>query len=82
MSIEIILNYCKTFKTHDTEHLQHAIENARSIENGEYRMINGCPSAYGLDVNVGLCEIEETNRYTEHEKINMCNRCWKEVLEN
>lgn len=77
---DTILEYCKTVMTHDIDHLQNAIENARYIENGEYEMMNGCPSAYGLDYHVGICEIEEIDDYTEPQKIDMCNRCWLAVL--
>ena len=77
---EIILNYCKTVETNDIEHLQNAIENARYIKDSDYKMMNGCPSTYGLDEHVGLCEIEETDDYKEPQKTDMCNRCWKQVL--
>jgi hypothetical protein len=76
----IILNYCKTLKTHDIDHLQSAIENERYIENGEYEMMNGCPRTYGLNDHIGLCEIEDTDHYTEQQKTDMCNRCWNQVL--
>jgi hypothetical protein len=78
---EVILNYCKTIETHDVDHLQDAIENARYIKNGEYKMMNGCPCNYGLDDHIGLCEIEETDDYTEQQKTDMCDRCWKQVLD-
>lgn len=76
---EIVLNYCKTVKTHDIEHLQHAIENQRYIEKGDYEMLNGCPSTYGLDDHVGLCETEDVGQDYEKQK-EQCLKCWKQAL--
>lgn len=76
---EIILKYCKTVKTHDIEHLEKSIENARYIENGQYEMLNGCPSAYGLDDHVGLCEIENVGQDYKLQS-EQCLKCWKQVL--
>jgi hypothetical protein len=78
---EIILKYCKTVKTHDIDHLQDAIENARYIESGEYKMMNGCPSSYGVEEHVGICEIEEHKDWDINKLTDMCNRCWKNVLD-
>lgn len=77
---EIILNYCSTVKTHDIEHLQKAIENEKYIKAEKYEMLNGCPSTYGLDNHIGLCEKEniENDFVLQDEQ---CLKCWKEALE-
>lgn len=77
---EVILNYCKTVQTHDIDHLQSAIENTKYIEKGEYHMLNGCPSTYGLDDFVGLCEIEDVGQDWERQS-KQCLSCWKKALE-
>lgn len=77
---ETVLHYCKTVKTHDIEHLEKAIENQRYIKKGEYDMLNGCPSAYGLDDHVGLCEIEDVGQDYKKQS-EQCLKCWKNALE-
>lgn len=77
---EIILHYCDTVKTHDIDHLQDALENKRYIENKEYEMLNGCPSNYGLDDHVGLCEIEDVGHDIK-KQTEQCLKCWKQALE-
>lgn len=77
---ELILNYCKTLQTHDVEHLQSAIENQRLIEKGEYDMLNGCPSTYGLDDYVGLCEEEDVGQDFKKQNL-QCLNCWKKALD-
>jgi hypothetical protein len=76
---EIILNYCKTVKTHDIDHLQSSIENVWYIEKNDYEMLNGCPSTYGLDDYVGFCEIENVGQEWEKQK-EQCLKCWKNAL--
>lgn len=81
MNKDTIYTYCKTVRTHDIDHLHNALENARYIEKAEYEQMNGCPSSYGLEDHVGICEIENTDAYTQLQIMNMCHRCWKNVLE-
>lgn len=76
---ELILHYCKNVETHNIDHLQQAIENERYIESGEYDMLNGCPSTYGLDDYVGLCETEDVGEEYEKQK-KQCLNCWKKAL--
>jgi hypothetical protein len=77
---EIVLEYCNQFKMPDLEHIEQAIENKRMIEKGEYRYLNGCPSNFGLEKHIGICEIEETDDYTPQQQSDMCERCWKQAL--
>jgi hypothetical protein len=75
---EKILEYCNQFTMPDLEHIEHAIENKRMIENGEYRYLNGCPSNYGLEEYKGQCYIEEVE---QDEQDNQCELCWKKALQ-
>lgn len=79
MSKEIILNYCSELKTNDIDYLQNALENKSLIEHKEFHLLNGCPSNYGLDDHVGLCEIEDVgNEFKKQEA--QCLSCWKQAL--
>lgn len=80
MSKEKILNYCNQFSKFSIEHMEQAIENKRLIEQERYSELNGCPSNFGLEDHIGLCEIEEIDNYTEEQKADMCERCWKQAL--
>jgi hypothetical protein len=77
---ETVLNYCGQFSASSIEHMEQAIENKKLIEKGDYKYLNGCPSNFGLDDHAGICEIEETDNYTEPQKLDMCERCWKQAL--
>lgn len=77
---ETVLKYCGQFSAPSVEHMEQALENKRFIERGEYKYLNGCPSNFGLDDHIGLCEIKDTDDYTEPQKMNMCERCWKQAL--
>ena len=81
MSKRKVLRYCSQFSASFIQHMEQAIENKRLIEQERYRELNGCPSNFGLDNHIGLCEIEETADYTEEQKTDMCDRCWKQALE-
>lgn len=80
LSKEKVLAYCGQFSRSTVEHMEESIENKRLIEQERYRELNGCPSNFGLDEHVGLCETEETDEYTEPQKMDMCERCWKQAL--
>lgn len=80
MSKEAVLAYCSQYSRSSIEHMEQAIENKRLIEQGRYSELSGCPSNFGIDDHVGLCEIEETVDYTENQKMDMCERCWKQAL--
>lgn len=73
-----ILDYCTRLSKNDTEHIEQAKENKWLIEQGRYRELNGCPSAFGLDDYIGLCEVEEVE---QSEQFNQCEQCWKKALE-
>jgi CspA family cold shock protein len=73
-----ILNYCNQFSIYSIEHIENAIKNKSLIEQGKYNILNGCPSSYGLDEYVGLCETEkEIKREAQRSQ---CERCWKKAL--
>lgn len=78
MSKDIILNYCKAVKTHDINHLQNALDNERCITYEEYDKMSGCPSNFGLDSYIGLCEIEVVDSLGKQEQ--QCLKCWKQAL--
>ena len=83
MSKEKVLEYCKRFTMPDLSHIENAIDNARMIEKGEYKYLNGCPSAYGLDDYVGICEEMKDGEYEAlgmAEQENVCEACWKRAL--
>lgn len=75
---DAVLNYCNQFSNVSIEHIEHARENAKMIENGQYRFLNGCPSSYGLDAFSGLCVEEEVEN--NDEQIDQCEECWKKAL--
>lgn len=77
---ETILKYCSQFSSVTIEHMENAIENKKLIEEGRYRELNGCPSSFGLEDYEGLCETEETDNYTNKQKMDMCERCWNKAL--
>lgn len=76
---EIVLNYCKNIKIHDIEHLKNCLDNEYLIEQGKYDELAGCPSNYGLDDYVGLCEREDVGK-DYHKQEEQCERCWKLAL--
>lgn len=43
-------------------------------------MLNGCPSTYGLDDYVGLCEEEDVGQYFKKQNL-QCLNCWKKALD-
>lgn len=81
---EIMLEYCKTIKTHSIDHLQ----DCKDIEIGltkydSHRYDNyldgHCPSSFGLDNYEGQCYINELSspiKYTD-EQCEQCKLCWK-----
>lgn len=81
MSKDAILKYCDQFSESSIEHIQNALENKYLIERGEYRFLNGCPSSYGLDDYMGLCETEEKKGNGSNKEFeDMCEMCWKKAL--
>jgi hypothetical protein len=58
--------------------MEDAIENKRLIEEGEFRYLNGCPSSYGLDHYVGLCEEEKIIGNVS--QMDQCECCWRKAL--
>jgi hypothetical protein len=76
-----VIQYCGSVKTHDIDHLQNAIDNKRSIEGNQYEKLTGCPSAYGIDHYVGLCETIDVGK--DYEKQNeQCLQYWTNALES
>lgn len=76
---DAVLNYCNQFSNVSVEHIEHAIENAKLIEQGRYRELNGCPSSYGRDDFPGLCFEEDVEG--NDAKMDQCERCWIKALE-
>jgi hypothetical protein len=76
---ETVLHYCRTVQTHDIHHLQNCLDNEKLIEKCEYRQMSGCPSSYGLDNHVGLCEIEAVGDDIK-KGMDQCEACWKQAL--
>lgn len=82
-SKEDVLKYCNTFKNVDLEHIGNALENAKLINKGEYRYLNGCPSSFGLDDYVGICEEDMEVDYASlnpRQQFDVCEACWKRAL--
>jgi hypothetical protein len=78
---EIILEYCDNIQTGDIDYLQSCIDVRESLRDGGIRYyLDHCPSAYGLDDYIGLCEESADDNMSNQEKINQCERCWDRVL--
>lgn len=78
-----VLDYCEKFVRIDFEHICAAQDNFRAIKEERYSDLAGCPSGFGLDDYVGLCELEteevlEKQSYTD--ACDMCEKCWKQAL--
>lgn len=74
---DTVLKYCSQWSLASYEHIQNAIENKRLIEQERYSELNGCPSSYGLDEFVGLCEEENVSWKAQDDQ---CEMCWKKAL--
>lgn len=77
---EVVLSYCQNIQTHDIDHLQNCLDNERLIKEGNYEQLSGCPSNYGLDDHVGLCEIEDVGQDYKKQS-EQCLKCWKQALD-
>jgi len=72
---EIILNYCNNIKTGDIDYLQSCIDIINALENNDKtHLISHCPSAFGLEEFIGLCETYDENNEEQ------CSKCWDEAL--
>lgn len=82
MSKEQILKYCGQWDVNSLQHMEQAMENKRLIERGLYDLLNGCPSGFGLDDHIGLCETDPLPKDAKYsEQCSQCETCWKLALE-
>jgi hypothetical protein len=79
---EIIMKYCRKTGRQDISHIENCVENLGYLENNEIDKLEGCPSNYGLNYYVGVCErdgLTSTNTSSK-ELVEKCKECWEIAL--
>jgi len=72
-----IIRYCKLMSKVDIEHVENCKLNLAYIQHNKLDKLIGCPSGFGLDEHIGLCEIEEVSQELQNKQ---CKTCWEKAL--